>query len=171
MKYIWILALLVVLAGCEDKSASDEVMEKIGEIQKTALKKDLTSTLDNKDAKTVEDVLELRNICDKIMGSVGNGDIKSAFEEMKKYTFLPASEMDGAYEGTQKQLDLLQNRYGKFIGYELVEEQLVSDSLVRFVYLAKCKNLPLVWRFMFYQSDGKWTLNSFVWDDQIQNIR
>jgi hypothetical protein len=171
MKYIWILAMLLVLAGCEDKNPSDEVIEKITEIQKTASKKDLTSTLDNPNAEMVEDVLELRDICDKIMGFVGSGNIKSAFEEMKKYTILPESEMDGAYEGTEKQLDLLENRYGKFIGYELVEEQLISDSLVRFVYLARCKNLPLVWRFMFYQSGGKWTMTSFFWDDQIQNLR
>ncbi|QHI69128.1 hypothetical protein [Tichowtungia aerotolerans] len=170
MKYIWIFALLVALAGCEDKSASDEVLEKISEIQKTARRKDLTSTLGNKDAETVEDILELRDICDKIMGFVGDNDIESAFEEMKKYTILPESEMDGACEGTQKQLALLQNRYGKCIGYELVDEQLVSNSLVKFIYLAKCKNVPLVWRFIFYQSDGNWSLTSFVWDDQIQNI-
>ena len=163
--------MIAILVGCGEKDVNKEVMKELAEIKKHEFKKDLTSQLNNKDTEFVGDALELRDICNQIMEYAGQGDIKTAFEEMKKYSFMPDSEMDSAYIGTQKQIDIMQNRFGKFTGYELVEQQLVSDSLVRFVYLAKCENHPLVWRFLFYKSEDKWTLNNFTWDDLIQNIR
>lgn len=170
MKKASLFIILALLSGCGEKDENSAIMQELNETRKLFETKDLTTKLTNEGTEFVGDALELRDTCDEIMSYVGKGDIKGAFEEMKKYTFLPASEMDNAYRATQKQIDLTQNRFGAFQGYEFVYQQLVSESLVKFIYLAKCENHPLVWRFMFYKSGDTWTLNVFTWDDQIQAI-
>ena len=65
---------------------------------------------------------------------------------------------------------MVEKRYGKFIGYELLDKKHIGSSLVKFTYLAKCSKHPLIWDFIFYKANEKWVLNYFYWNDRIQNL-
>ncbi|QBG48041.1 hypothetical protein EGM51_11765 [Verrucomicrobia bacterium S94] len=170
MRPIYLLTILTILVGCREQDPNKELMKEVAEAYQAGSKKILTEELSNENTEFIADTLELRTRCDQIMTHIGKGEIDKAFSEIKKYTFLPKQEMDAAQAATKKQISLTLNRFGDFCGYEFVSQKNVSPSLVKFEYIAKCENHPLVWRFMFYKADNKWTLNIFNWDDQIQTL-
>ena len=47
---------------------------------------------------------------------------------------------------------------GASIGYELVTEKLLSESLVRLVYLLKFENQPAVFEFFYYRAHDSWEI-------------
>jgi hypothetical protein len=69
-----------------------------------------------------------------------------------------------------QQRSAAQSRYGSSIGYEHITWTAVGDSLVRFVYLEKCANHPLVWPFYFYKTTDTWRVNSIAWGDRPQEL-
>jgi len=170
MKNIYLLFLLAILAGCGKQDPNKQLLKEVAEAYKSGQEKVLTEKLTNEDTEFITDTMELRERCDRIMSFIGKGDVNGAFDEMKKYTFLPEKEMDSACSSTRKQLDLTENRHGKFSGFEFISQKNISPSLVKFIYIAKRENHPLAWRFVFYKADDKWTLNVFNWDDQIQTL-
>lgn len=132
--------------------------------------KDLSTKLSSITEEQIKDTQEIRKACDDIMSHIGNGDLDSGFRVIEKYTWLPEKEIDNALEASKPQLELIKNRFGDFIGYEFVSEEFISPSLVHYVYLAKCSNHMLVFTFTFYKATDSWTLNNFLWNDNIATL-
>jgi hypothetical protein len=71
---------------------------------------------------------------------------------------------------TAQQRDILIKKFGKSLSFELVQEQSVKESLVKYTYIEKCKIHVIRWSFIFYKPEDKWILNSFYWDDKILDL-
>jgi len=169
------IVVSLIMSACNEKSGSETKMEELqdilSQIKKEQCKVKLNQPLINNDSIGIEERTELKSKCDSIMQHIGQGAIKKGFEEIKKYTWISDKEIDIVKKGTIQQLDLVGKRYGDFIGYEFIKQKTISNSIIEFTYLAKCKNHPLVWRFIFYKAEKKWTLNVFNWHDKIQNLK
>ncbi len=60
--------------------------------------------------------------------------------------------------------------YGSIAGYEVVEEKTVGTHLMRRTCLSLNSDLPLRWRFYFYESDGQWKLIDLRVDDALVEL-
>ena len=120
MKHILLIMILLGIMSCKDETPKDQLKKEILESIQMMQSKDMTAKLTSENITSVTDSIELKSICEQIMNPVGKGEIKKAFDEMKKYTFLPEKEMDGVYTKTKNQLKLTKNRFGKAIGHEFI---------------------------------------------------
>ena len=152
------------------KSEMEELKEVISEIKKEQSKLTLSQPIVTQNDIGIKESKDLKVKCNNIMKYIGTGDMFKGFEEIKKYTWISDKEIDVVYKGTEKQLKLVGKRYGSFIGYEFIKQENISNSLRKFTYISKCENHPLVWTFIFYKANKKWTLNVFNWHDKIQKI-
>jgi len=168
------LALGLLFMGCNQDNGTKTKMEELREVviqtQKEQCKIKLSNDLPANNSAGIKESKDLKIKCDGIMKHIGQGEVFSAFEEIKRYTWISDKEIDIVYKGTEKHLKLTGNRYGSFVGYEFIKEENISKSLRKFTYIAKCENHPLVWTFIFYKAKDKWTLNVFNWHDKIQKL-
>jgi len=104
------------------------------------------------------------------MLEIGEGDFDSAFVIVKRYTWLPDVEIDNMLVATKSQMELINNRFGNFVGHELIKAEVISESLVKYTYISKCENHALVWNFLFYKGKDKWTLNGFTFNDRLGDL-
>lgn len=67
----------------------------------------------------------------------------------------------------KKQTEIV-SLFGKILGYELVHEEKLSNSVVRFVYFLKSEKHPTTWEFYFYKPKSNWFLVNMMFNDQFQ---
>ena len=164
----------LLFMGCTQnntsKSEMEELREVMSEIKKEQCKLNLSQAIVAQDNIGITESKDLKIKCNSIMKHLGKGDMFSGFEEIKKYTWISDKEINLVRKGTEKQLKIVEKRYGSFIGHEFIKQENISNSLRKFTYISKCENHPLVWTFIFYKANEKWTLNVFNWHDKIQKI-
>ena len=121
-------------------------------------------------ADTLKSEQAAKQLAEKVMNYAAKGDISSAFASMKPYVVIPEAEFQGLALQSKSQRDQFGARYGKSIGYEFIGERKAGDSILRLVYIEKTAKHALPWMFLFYKSPTGWVLNSFAWNDQVQNV-
>ena len=121
-------------------------------------------------ADTFKDEADLRQFGERVMASVARGDLDGAFAAMKPYIVVSEAEFDAAVLQSRAQRQQFQARYGRTLGYELIDEKRLGSSLVRLTYIEKTEKHALPWRMYFYKAPAGWVLNSFVWNDQLPQL-
>ena len=89
---------------------------------------------------------------------------------MKPYLVIPESEFNVMLEQAKLQLPAIQGRFGKIVGIEFISEKMVGKSLLQMVQIQKFEKHIMRWRFIFYDPEGKWVLNTFNYDDKIRSL-
>jgi hypothetical protein len=120
------------------------------------------ATLDSKEAA--------RKLTDQVMAKVASGDFNGGFNLMKPYLVIPESEFNVMLEQARLQLPAIQGRFGKIVGIEFISEKMVGKSLLQIVQIQKFEKHIMRWRFIFYNPEGKWVLDTFNWDDNIRSL-
>jgi hypothetical protein len=98
-------------------------------------------------------------------GEVQKGNIIGAYDQLFTGSPIPVDKPQAVTvlkQQTQAGLPL----YGKILGYELVHEEKLSDSVVRYVYILKTEKAPLTWEFYFYKPKAEWFLANINFNDQ-----
>ncbi len=62
---------------------------------------------------------------------------------------------------------IVQDRFGKPIGIELVKREKISDSFLRYYYLLKFEKHAISWRFTYYNAKNGWQINSITFQDEV----
>lgn len=120
--------------------------------------------------KPLADTQAARELAERAMKRVEEGDVAGAFEILKPHWALPEHEISQLVIQSIQQRSMIQSRYGDSLGYEYLSWTAVGDSLVQFTYLEKFSNHPLVWQFSFYKPKEGWLVNSVAWSDQVQGL-
>ena len=120
------------------------------------------ATLDSQDAA--------RKLTDEVMIKITSGDLDGGFFLVKPHMIVPESEYNVMLEKAKLQLPMIQGRFGKSLGVELIKEKTVGKSLLQIVQVQKFEKHILRWKFTFYKPGGKWLLNSFTFDDNILSL-
>jgi hypothetical protein len=120
------------------------------------------ATLDSKEAA--------RKLTDQVMAKVASGDFTGGLILMKPYLVVPESEFSVMLEQAKLQLPAIQGRFGKIVGVEFISEKMVGKSLLQIVQIQKFEKHIMRWRFIFYNPEGKWVLNTFNYDDKIRSL-
>ncbi len=113
---------------------------------------------------------ECLRVCDEFMKMFAAGKIEKGFELLKPYSVIPEKEFTDAVNQSVNQLGLIGNRIGKIVGYELIREETVKDSIVKYTYIAKYEKHVIRCIFMFYRPGEKWIFNRFNFDDNVDEL-
>jgi hypothetical protein len=104
------------------------------------------------------------------MEKVASGDLNAAFNLMKPYVVISATEVDSVALQSKTQRDQYGARYGNSIGYEYIGKINRGESLVFLQYIEKTTRHAIPWSFYFYKTNNGWVLNTFDWNDQYQPL-
>ncbi|MDF9440831.1 MAG: hypothetical protein ABS96_20195 [Lysobacteraceae bacterium SCN 69-123] len=94
----------------------------------------------------------------------------AAFAVLKPYWPMDPAEIDGLASKASLQWQVIEARFGKPLGYELVSTERIGQSFVRYVYLQKFEKHALRWRVSFYRPRDAWITNQFAFDDQFESL-
>jgi hypothetical protein len=111
-----------------------------------------------------------RKALDSTMALVVKDDISGAFKTLRSYWPLPANELDALMQATIQQRNLASPRFGKSLGYVFMQEERVSDFLLRYTYVERREMHVLRWIFVLYKPNKTWVINSVVWDDKLPEL-
>lgn len=121
-------------------------------------------------AAELEDQAQIRRITEQTMKTVVAGDLRGGLELARPYVVVPPAEFDALIGQAELQFPMMTARFGKPVGYELLYEKEVGQSLLKVVYLYRFERHATVWNFYFYRGSGGWVLNSFHFDDEIRAL-
>ena len=100
--------------------------------------------------------------------SLSEDRVDDAYAELVRGSIIAErkEDVDHLKAKTQKALDA----YGKLRSYEILKEATVGTSLQRFTCLSLNEDLPLRWRFYFYDSAKGWKLVDLRVDDGLVEL-
>jgi hypothetical protein len=114
------------------------------------------------DLKSKEDV---KSFVKATQTLVASGDALKALEGLKPYSIVPVT-----LEQYKMQKPMMDQRFGKTIGAELVAIQEQGESLMMATFIQKFEKHVMRWRLYFYKPRDKWVLNTYTTDDKIYEI-
>lgn len=119
------------------------------------------------DLKSKDDV---KNFVKATQSLVAAGDVLKALEGLKPYVIIPESEFQVSLEQYKMQRPMMDQRFGKTIGAEVVNFKELGESLMMATFVQKFEKHVMRWRFYFYKPKEKWVLNTYATDDKINEI-
>jgi hypothetical protein len=121
-------------------------------------------------ADTLKSPVEARQLTDRVMAKVGEGDIENGIRLTKPFLIIPPAEFDAMLEQLKLQLPVMSQRFGKSIGAEFIREDKVGENLLRIIQVHRFEKHPMRWSFYFYRGKSGWVLNTFKTDDDIRQL-
>jgi len=115
--------------------------------------------------KTLKDQDALKDLSKKATELFAHGEIVKAIEALRPYWPLPKNEIDNVEEKSLTAMNLVTERFGKFIGTLKIKEQKIADIAFKEKYLIRLNNTAIRLTFIYYKSNDGWIVNSFKWDD------
>ena len=109
-----------------------------------------------------------RQLADKIMEAVSNGDTDRAFSLMKPYARVPSVDIDAANNKIKEQWRA--QPFGDSIRYEFLTNEMIGSSVLRITELHRFERHAMQWRFVFYKGAKGWTVNNFNVNDKLQDL-
>lgn len=118
-------------------------------------------------AKDLQDEENTKLLAQKSAIEFGKGNYKKSIDILRENWPLPTEEIDNLIYQTQSQMQLVATRFGEKVGYDYVKTEKIGDSFIKYIYISKFKNHAIRLNYLFYKAEGKWKLNSFIWDDKV----
>lgn len=113
---------------------------------------------------------QTRDFCENFLSFMVEEEIERAFDLVENEWPFSISEIQNLESSTIKQLNSVKSRYGEIVGYELIEEEKIKDSFIKYTYVMKYEKHIIRWKFIFYKPESSWILNTFNFDDSINKL-
>jgi hypothetical protein len=110
---------------------------------------------------TPEDV---RKSAEGIIASVAAGNPSAAWKELKPLSVVPPAEFEVFEAQFGSQSGTLFQRFGSATGYELIREEPLGTSLIRYTFLVRHEKAPMRWLLLFYRAEKGWVVTDFKFD-------
>lgn len=163
-KFLGILACGVVALGTARGQQSDDGRSRL--IFPPGAREPLpTPTPIPKETSGIQDPAQAINL---FFLALKAGQVDAAYDGLVKNSIVGEKngEITALKERTKQALD----SYGPIAGYEVIEERKVGAHLLRRTCLSLNSDLPLRWRFYFYESGGQWNLVDLRVDDALVEL-
>ena len=108
---------------------------------------------------------EPRQLGDDAMKFVAAEDMKGLFAFIAVHMPLDREAIDKLRDTSIEQRKKVSAALGKPLGFAFIRECRLADVLVRIVYVEKREKNVLRWQFVFYKARNSWTMSSFNWDE------
>lgn len=119
-------------------------------------------------ADTLPNKKAVKQLAASVMEKVIEGKISEGVELTRPYIIIPTSELDVLKNQIKMQIPMIEQRFGKTVGLELVNIEEVGDYLMLILYVQKLEKHVMRWKFYFYKPNDEWVLNTFNFDDKLQ---
>jgi len=103
-----------------------------------------------------------------VMDKVEKGKSAEGIDLVKSYLIIPEAEFNVMKNQLALQAPMIEKRFGKTVGVELVGIEEIGNSLLKVLYIQKFEKHLMRWKFYFYKPNDGWVLNTFNTDDKIQ---
>jgi hypothetical protein len=115
-----------------------------------------------------------REICEQalphlMLGKAEGFEVLARFNTSDTKTSDPAS-VAAAYEAHANQIQRWAESKGRALGFELVEEKRVNDTISRCVYICKFERGFMRWVFKFYRPEGRWFVLAYHFDENFDAL-
>ena len=117
--------------------------------------------------KTEADARALVESCFKLFVAE---DYKAGLDLFKPYWKISMNEINTFTMQTIASRATVKDRFGASLGYEFISERKAGASLLRFVLIEKLENTAIRYSVVFYKATDHWELQTFIWDDKVQNL-
>ncbi len=121
-------------------------------------------------ADTLKNKHQAKKLVESVMQHIGKGNVEKGLNLTKPYLIIPLHEFDGVLNSLRMQAPMMNQRFGKTIGVELLKTEEVGKSLMLIMYIQKFEKHLMRWRFYFYKGQKGWVLNTFKTDDRIKEM-
>jgi hypothetical protein len=111
--------------------------------------------------KSPEDV---RKTAERIIASVAAGNPSGAWKELRPLLVIPPAEFDVFEAQFGSQSGTLFQRFGAANGYELIREEPLGTSLIRYTFIVRHEKAPMRWLLVFYRTEKGWVATDFKFD-------
>lgn len=112
----------------------------------------------------------LKDNSEQIMELLEKEKFIEAFSMLKEHWPLPENEIEQLESTTIKQFNLVADRFGKIIGHEFIKDERIKNFLLRRYYVLRFEKHAIRVLFTYYKNRNGWMLNSFKWDDQMDEL-
>lgn len=106
-------------------------------------------------------------LTDQTMRLITSGDFRGGINLLRPYTTAQEIDLDSMVAQAEIHMPTMISRYGKSLGYELLRNDIVGDSLIQVVYLQRLEKHAVTWRFILYRGSNGWLINTFNFADDI----
>ena len=113
---------------------------------------------------------DCKKMCEEVMGLVTEEKFGGVFDKVEPYWLFPEEELTNMRALTIKQMEKVKTRFGEVVGYVLVKEETIGDTVIRYSYIQKYERHMIRWAFVFYKPTDEWLLNAMTWDDAIGEL-
>jgi hypothetical protein len=110
--------------------------------------------------------VEPKAVCEKFLLYILQGKTSEAFAVSRAAGGRGGDDLQWSdlVSSTHAQLIEVKHKYGEPLGWELVREYRVNETLRRYVYLFKYDSGVLHWEFVFYRPRNDWRLTAVHFD-------
>jgi hypothetical protein len=108
---------------------------------------------------------EAHTFAEEMVKKIIAGQAITAFDAIKPYWPLDPSTISGLATTTAEQLPMLEDSYGKLMGYEFVGSETLGTSGHLENFIIKYEQSALRFYIVFYNGGTGWIVNSLSWDD------
>jgi hypothetical protein len=112
----------------------------------------------------------LNAFCDKVMQTFEKAKYADAIQLFRQRSVMDTSTINNIDKTMNEQMEGLKPYYKKVIGFELLEEKPVKNTVVRRRYLLKFENYFLTVDFFLYNNGTGWTVSNFNYRDDPKEL-
>lgn len=112
----------------------------------------------------------LNMFCDKVMQTLVDGKYSQAIQMFRQKSVMDSSVINNVDKTLNDQIPNILPFYKKIVGYSLIEEKELRNSLARRRYLLKFENYFLSFDFVLYNNGTGWTVSNFYYKDDTKEI-
>ena len=103
--------------------------------------------------------------CDKIMQNFRDAKFSEGMQMFKRHSLLDIATIDNMDKTMIEQMANVLPVYKTVVGYELIEEKSLKNTLVRRRYILKYENYFLTFDFILYNNGSGWAVSNFIYKD------
>jgi hypothetical protein len=115
-------------------------------------------------SKFLSTAADAKRTAEGIVARIAASNFPGAWQEMKPLSVVPTSEIEVFEAQFNSQAETMLRRFGSPIGHELIREESLGTSLVRYQFLVRHEKAPLRWMFVFYRTEKGWVMTDFKFD-------
>lgn len=113
---------------------------------------------------------EIIAVCDRFMEAFKNGKYTEAYDSLKTYCVIEDYKLDTLATTSKDQMNSISGSFGKSLSFEQISERSVKNSVSKLVYLLKFEKSFLKFRFILYNNGSGWTITSFTYNDEVDDL-
>jgi hypothetical protein len=115
---------------------------------------------------------------EKAVKALGDAALKSVVEHgpasfldvVAPYWHISPEKLDSYKAEIKLKRKEVEKDYGKTLGYDLIFQKRLGNSLIGLVYIEKTEVKPVLWFLSFYKSADKWMFYSYYWNTNFEGL-